>query len=274
MPEAPDLEVIKEYLNRNATGRTIASAQVLRPSVVRSMTGEDLEHSLPGSSFDEFTRLGKFMHIRLSGDRVLVVNPMLTGAFRHCSTSERVAKRTCIRLQMDDGHDLRYIDDKQMGMVYLISGTGLSEVPRLNDQGPDVLEVPPPEEFARRLKPFNGEIKGILTRGRFVSGIGNAYADEILFDARIYPFKRRKALSEDEIERLRLSCSNVTSNAIETLRQRMGGKIHVKVRDFLSVHNQGGKPCPCCGEPIRQISANRRITSYCRTCQPGLLIRN
>ena len=111
MPEAPDLEVIKEYLNRNATGRTIASAQVLRPSVVRSMTGEDLEHSLPGSSFDEFTRLGKFMHIRLSGDRVLVVNPMLTGAFRHCSTSERVAKRTCIRLQMDDGHDLRYMSD-------------------------------------------------------------------------------------------------------------------------------------------------------------------
>ena len=137
-----------------------------------------------------------------------------------------------------------------------------------------MLEALPPDEFAQRLKPFHGEIKGILTRGRFISGIGNAYADEILFDARVYPFKRRKALAAEELERLRLSCAGVTRKAVETLRERMGDKIHVKVRDFLSVHNKGGQPCPRCGETIRQITANRRITSYCRKCQPGLLIRN
>ncbi len=274
MPEAPDLEVIKDYLNRKVRGRTIAAAQVLRPSVVRSMYGEDLSKRLPGLSIDEFARRGKFMLIGLSDDRVLIVNPMLTGVFRHCGSSERVAKRTCVRLTLDDGKDLRYIDDKQMGMVYLTSQEGLNEVPRLADQGPDVLETLPQVEFAQRLKPFHGEIKGILTRGRFISGIGNAYADEILFDARVYPFKRRKALSSDELERLRLSCASVTARAVETLRGRMGDRIHLKVRDFLSVHNKGGEPCPRCGEPIRQISANRRITSYCRACQPGLLIRN
>ena len=274
MPEAPDLEVIKEYLTREVRGRTITSAQVLRPSVVRSMTGEDLSQCLPGLSVVEFTRRGKFMQIELSDDRVLIVNPMLTGVFRHCASTERVAKRTCVRLTLDDGNDLRYVDDKQMGMVYLTTPEGQQEVPRLSDQGPDVLEMLSPDEFERRLKPFYGEIKGILTRGRFISGIGNAYADEILFDARIYPFKRRKALTDDELERLRLSCPGVVERAVETLRLRMGDKIHVKVRDFLSVHNKGGKPCPRCGEPIRQISANRRITSYCRTCQPGLLIRN
>ena len=274
MPEAPDLEVIKDYLNVTVRGRTIVSAEVLKPSVIRSMTGEDLAQSLRGLSVDVFTRRGKFMQIGLSCDRIIVVNPMLTGAFRHCASAERVAKRTCVRLSLDDGQDLRYIDDKQMGMVYLTTISELNEVPRLFEQGPDVLEVLPPEEFSQRLKPFHGEIKGVLTRGRFISGIGNAYADEILFDARIYPFKRRKALTSEEIERLRLSCSAVTTGAVETLRQRMGDKIHLKVRDFLSVHNKGGKPCPRCGEPIRQISANRRITSYCRTCQPGLLIRN
>ena len=109
------------------------------------MTGEDLAQSLRGLSVDVFTRRGKFMQIGLSYDRIIVVNPMLTGAFRHCASAERVAKRTCVRLSLDDGQDLRYIDDKQMGMVYLTTISGLNEVPRLFEQGPDVLEVLPPD---------------------------------------------------------------------------------------------------------------------------------
>ena len=136
MPEAPDLEIIKDYLNRHARGRTIASAEVLRPSVVRSMTGEALESGLPGLALERFERQGKFMLAHLSGDRVLAVNPMLTGAFRHCAASERVAKRTCVRLALDDGQDLRYIDDKQMGMVYLTSEAGLAQVPAPARPGP------------------------------------------------------------------------------------------------------------------------------------------
>ena len=137
-----------------------------------------------------------------------------------------------------------------------------------------MLDVFPFQEFVVRLGGFHGEIKGILTRGRVIAGIGNAYSDEVLFAAGIYPFRKRKALSAEELRRLYEKSREVVEEAISVLRERMGENIHVKVRDFLRVHSKGGSPCPRCGHNISQVTANRRIASYCRRCQPGMLIRN
>ncbi len=139
---------------------------------------------------------------------------------------------------------------------------------------PDVLQELSLAELKERLRPFRGEIKGILTRGQMVAGIGNAYADEILFDAEIYPFKKKKALSDADLDRLRASMPEVIRKATEVVRERTGDRIHQKIRDFLRVHRRGGEPCPVCGTRITEVTANRRITSYCRTCQPGMLIGN
>ena len=103
-----------------------------------------------------------------------------------------------------------------------------------------------------------------------ISGIGNAYADEVLFAARVYPFRKRKALSDAELHRIHEESRRVVLDAMEVLKDRMGHDIHRKTRDFLKVHNRGGEPCPRCGHAISQVTANRRITSYCRRCQPGL----
>ena len=130
------------------------------------------------------------------------------------------------------------------------------------------------EEFQERLRPYHGEIKGILTRGRVLAGIGNAYADEILFAVGIYPFRKKKALTQEETRRLFEMSREVVQEAIPVLRKRLGDNIHVKIRDFLKVHNKGGQACPRCGNTITQVSANQRITSYCRRCQPGLLLKN
>ena len=114
----------------------------------------------------------------------------------------------------------------------------------------------------------------MLTRGQVISGIGNAYADEILFAAGVYPFRRRKELTEDDLRRI-LACSRqVVMEAIDEVRDRMGDRIDHKVRDFLKVHNRGGQPCPICGNKITELRANQRITSYCRRCQPGMLLKN
>ena len=157
-----------------------------------------------------------------------------------------------------------------MGMVYYVGSEQVGEIPRLHEQGPDVLDDFTFHEFKQRLKRFHGEIKGVLTRGRVISGIGNAWSDEILFAARIYPFKRRKALSDDELRRLYDLSRKVVEDAVPVVRERMGDSIHLKVRDFLQVHNKGGQPCPRCGNTISRITANRRITAYCRRCQPGM----
>jgi len=279
MPEAPDLEVIKDYLNANLKDVTVASCKVLRPTVVRSLATE-ITRDLPGRTFLDAQRRGKFLTLRFSGGRSLVINPMLTGALQHCQESVQVQKKTCVSLSLGGGMDLRYLDDRQMGKVYYIdngeTGNDAQDdlVPQYTGLGPDVLSGIDFEEFQARLKKFNGEIKGVLTRGAFISGIGNAYSDEILFAAGISPFKKCRALKPDELQTLHTQCRQVLEEATEVLRERMGDDIHKKVRDFLKVHNKGGQPCPKCGGNITQLNANQRITSYCRHCQPGLLIRN
>ncbi len=273
MPEAPEMQVVAEFLQTQLPGQTIVSAQVLKPSVVRSVAG-DMTEDIAGRQFLSVERRGKFLLLRLSGGRNLVINPKLTGGLQYVPSAQRVLKKTCVRFQLSGEIDLRYVDDRQMGQFYYVGDHDVESVPGLAEQGPDVLDGTSFDDFKANLKGFSGEIKGVLTRGRVVSGIGNAYADEILFHAGVYPFKKRKALTDDELRRIHHSCRQVILDAMDTVRQHMGEQIDHKVRDFLAVHNRGGQPCPRCGTAITELKANQRITSYCRQCQPGMLLRN
>ena len=275
MPEAPDLEVVKDVLNQRIRGLVVDDAQVLRPLELRVLTPADFVQDVIGRSLLQFSRRGKFLLADLSEERALVINPMLTGAVQICSPSTRLAKKTSFLLSLSDGTQLRYLDETQMGMAYYVEASRLAEVPRLSEQGPDVLDqYPSLTEFERRLLRFQGEIKGVLTRGQFLAGIGNAYADEVLFEAEIFPFKKRPALSEQEVARLHQAIPMALRRAMSVLRERVGHDTHVKVRDFLSVHGKRGGLCPRCGGNITTIGANQRLTNYCRRCQPGLLLRN
>ncbi len=273
MPEAPDLEVIKDFLNERAAGSQVVRASVIKPSVLRSHMG-DFVKDIEGRALEAVERRGKFLILRMSGGRLFAINPMLTGLFQYCSPKERVFKRTCVTLALSNGRELRYLDEKQMGKLYYVAEAQLGDIPMLSEQGPDVLDDFTFEQFKERLRRFHGEIKGVLTRGQVVAGIGNAYADEILFAARVYPFRKRKSLSDDELRRIYEKSREVVEWAIDILRERVGEETHVKARDFLRVHNKGGEPCPECGGTISQLTANQRITSYCRNCQPGMLIKN
>lgn len=279
MPEAPDLEVIKEVLTRQVMNRRVAEVRALKPTVLRSLVTQDFSSHLTGRTLADVSRQGKFLFLNFSGNAVLAVNPMLTGTLRLSEPGDRLYKSTCLILAFGDDLELRYLDDRQMSKLYYVAADQLDLVPGLNDQGPDALTSDIPfQEFQDRLRPYRGEIKGILTRSTFIAGIGNAYSDEILFAAGISPFRKRTALSELELEleleRLYHSSRQVLRDAVEVLRERMGKETHHKIRDFLQVHNKGGQPCPRCGGTISQLTANQRITSFCRHCQPGMLIRN
>jgi formamidopyrimidine-DNA glycosylase len=174
MPEAPDLEVVKNYLNAELKDAVVESCKVLRPTVVRSLATE-VSCDLPGRTFLDAQRRGKFLTLRLSGGRSLVINPMLTGALQHCDDSVRVLKKTCVNLSLAGGMNLRYLDDRQMGKVYYIINGGDNDeargdsqeelIPQYTGLGPDVLSGITLQEFETRLKKFNGEIKAVLTRG-------------------------------------------------------------------------------------------------------------
>ena len=293
MPEAPDLQVVKESLQARLAGLSITGARVLRPIVLRSLAvaPDDLPADVAGRPFAAVWRRGKFLGLELGRagakppralddasvappERVIVVNPMLSRGLQLCARDERVGRRTFLALELSDGRELRYVDQDQMGMVYYATPSQLAQIPRLSDLGPDVLDEPLSyEEFRARLKPFRGEVKGVLTRGGAVSGIGNAYADEVLFAARLFPFRKVTSLSPQEAEALHRAVYEVPRQAVPILRERMGDDIHRKVRDFLAVHGKGGQPCPNCGAKITSITANGFLTNYCRTCQPGSLLR-
>jgi len=171
-----------------------------------------------------------------------------------------------------NGASLRYTDPDTMGKVYLTPD--LECVPTYADQGPEALDAGLTlEAFAERLRRRRGEIKGVLTSQTFVAGIGNAYVDEILFRAGVYPFRKSPSLSEDEVRRIYEAMHTVLEEAVEILRQRVGAEIHVEIRDFLRVHGRGGQPCPRCGNPISRITARRSLTNFCRRCQPGTMVR-
>jgi formamidopyrimidine-DNA glycosylase len=275
MPEIPDLEVIKEILVSRAVGRAIEAVQVLKPIILRvldpTVSPSDF---LVGRQIVKIARRGKFLVIGLNQpDHLVVINFMLAGHLRLCPRAESIRVRDYLVWQLSDGTDLRYHDDKAMGKVYLTHD--LASVPGWADMGPDALDPAlTPELFIESLRPHRGEIKGILTRGACVAGIGNAYADEILFRAGIYPFRKRTSLSRSEQAALFAAMRQVLAEATDVVRQRMGSDTHLKVRDFLAVHGKKGQPCPVCGQPISEVRAAKRATNFCRRCQPGTLVRN
>lgn len=271
MPELPDLEVIKEYLQGVLAGERVEAVEVLRPLVVRNLVSEDFVDTVTGNEISAVSRRGKFLLLDLETGEKLVINPMLAGRLHYCEPNERRQKRTFLILRLSTGMDLRYVDAKAMGKVYLTADLNL--IPGFARQGPEALDPELTlEAFQDRLRRRRGEIKGILTNQAVLTGIGNAYADEILFRTGLYPFRKRPSLSGEEVERLYDAIRSVLSEAIVTLRERVGDEIDVKVRDFLQVHGKGGTSCPRCSTIISEIKARNRLTNFCRTCQPGRMV--
>ncbi len=276
MPELPELEVVQEVLRRRVVGRTIDRVQILGSGggiVVRDLTHLGFAETLTGKTFASITRRGKFLLFTLAPadpPLYLALNPKLAGRLQLVPPSEKRHAKTCIIFSLSSGEELRYFDPKAMGQLYLTPD--LDQVPDYAGLGPEPFAISL-EEFRTRLRPYRGEIKGILTRGDFIAGIGNAYADEILWTARLYPFRKRTQLTAEEIERLYDAMQTTLREATDQVRAEMGEAIHLEPRKFLKVHLKSGEPCPRCGTPISLVGANQRITNFCRTCQPGGLIR-
>jgi len=275
MPELPELEVVREVLERRLLSRRIQQVTLAPkggPLVVRDLTTRGFILGLAGESIAGIQRRGKFLVFRLApSERFLVVNPKLSGRLQLCPPEEKKAGPVHVVLHFGDPPmELRYVDAKTMGQVYLTER--LQDVPTFEEMGPDALAVSL-DEFRSRLRPLRGEIKGILVRAPFIAGIGNAYADEILWQAQLHPFRKRTSLTPPEVDRLFDSVGSVLRAAIDQVRLQMGDDIHLKPRDFFAVHMRSGEACPRCGTPVSAITANQRITNFCRTCQPGGLLR-
>ncbi|MCY3920624.1 MAG: hypothetical protein OXG38_12595 [Chloroflexi bacterium] len=268
MPEIPDLENVCAVFNARLPGLRVERVELLRPIVAR-VARDEFEGRLRGIRLGQVRRRGKFLLFGLDSGDALVVNPMLVGRFQHVEPARKRPARTCFALTLSDGRELRYVDDRFMGKVYVAPEDALDEIPQFAEMGPDALDPALTEDaFIERLRRHRGQVKNVLVNARFMAGIGNAYADEILFVAGVHPFTKVAALSEERRRGLYRALHAVLDWAIPIVAEQMGEETDVKPRDFLRVHRKGGAPCPACGHAISEVSPGRRVTSFCRRCQP------
>jgi formamidopyrimidine-DNA glycosylase len=272
VPELPDLTIVAEELTRRVAGRAVRAAEAPTPILVRA-TPAELE-TLVGTTIGPATRRGKFLLLPFERDgagvRTLAANPMLAGRFWITRSNERVRARTGLRLSLDEGEDLRYVDREMLGKLYLVEPGRSTDIPGWTEMGPDADD---PEltldAFRRRIRRHPGELKPLLRNAKFVAGIGNAYSDEILWEAKLAPFRRRSTLTDEQIGDLYTSMRSVLADAIVRLRELVPPEIETQHREFLKVHLRGGQPCPRCGRELRQIGGSE-ATTFCRTCQPPM----
>ena len=269
MPELPDLTIVAEELQARATGRLVLEASAPTPILVRATPAELAR--LAGTAITRARRRGKFLLLAFARDGVdeliLAANPMLAGRFWLLGGAEKVRARTGLRLRFADGGELRYVDREMLGKLYLVPPDGLDAIPGWTEMGPDADDPELTlEAFRQRIRKHPGELKSLLRNSRFVAGIGNAYSDEILWEAQLAPLRRRSTLKPDEIDRLYAAMRSVLTDATKRLR-KLAPEIQLQHREFLKVHLKGGEPCPRCGRVLRQIGGDE-ATTFCRTCQP------
>lgn len=268
MPELPELEILKEILERRVLRREIAAARALRPGILKSLTpGLD---TLGGKAFTGITRRGK--HLIFSLDDVhLVIHLMLAGRLVLCGSATRPTKATGLFVRFADGQDLRLVENGSVkrARAYLVADP--RDVREVAGAGPEPLSSAfTCELLARRISGRRTQVKKLLTDQRLIAGIGSAYADEILFRARISPVRYASTLGDDEIVRLYEAIGSILREAIDTIRAAAGEDPFTDdIRDFMRVVKKTGKPCPACGTRIEEIRYAATRTYYCPACQAG-----
>jgi formamidopyrimidine-DNA glycosylase len=277
VPELPDLVHVEQELQRAVLGRRVVAARTGDPTVLRIMVTDPFPDLLLGRTFTAARRLGHFMCFDLEGELVVAINCMLAGRFQLAAPDEGRAPRSlavALRLAPPAGEtgpalELRYLDEKRMGKVYVVPRSRLHEVPVLGRLGVDLLSpdftLP---AFRRLASKRRDQVRQFLMDKTALASIGNAYADEILFAARLHPKTFTNKLTPPDIERLHRAIVEVTAGAIEEIRRR-AQPIEVKVRDFLSVRGRDGQPCPVCGTTIRAVRVGDGDACFCPQCQPA-----
>ncbi len=272
MPELPELELLREALTTYSSGKSILAVICVpsRAFVIRYPPA-DFGKDLAGRTIARVSRRGKFLIFDFADKGPqLIINPMLSGRFAYCSRGAPALPATCFTLQLSGAEDLRFLDNTMMARVYLTSDPA-AEIPAYGDLGPDALDPALDfTTFAARLRRHRGELKNVLRNQAFVAGIGNAYADEILFEARLRPLRRTSTLSDGERRALYLAMRSVLEGAVTAVKaQYAAGKhpLHRQDRSFMRVHARGKASCPRCGHRISSVHAGGESTYYCRGCQ-------
>ena len=275
MPELPELEALRRVLGPQLEGALVTACEVVpKKAHLLRYPVQEFEKEVPYRRFNRVWRRGKHLVFDLElargGDlRHLVINPMLGGRFALASDGDPLPATAIFTLRLEGGREFRYLDFRDMGRIYWTADPA-ADVLAWSGMGPEadgIAEELGLDGFRRRIRRFRDELKDLLRNQEFLAGVGNAYSDEILFEARLLPLRRRASLSPADEEALYAAIPGVLNSAVESILANPKYEESKQDRKFMKVHARGGESCPRCGHRVSQLGSNREPLNFCRGCQ-------
>jgi formamidopyrimidine-DNA glycosylase len=269
MPELPEVEITARRLDRALRGAEILSA--LAPGVKAMRTFDPPLSALEGQRIERVGRRGKHLLVETSGDLVLLIHLMSAGRLqlydRRAGPRDRTS-RLLVRVLLDDELELRLREfgSKQAAWVKLLRRSDLEQDESIATLGPEAWPAPPP---LAGLLDVPRPLHAVLRDQHVLAGIGRSWVDEILWQARLSPFKRAADLSEQETAALTEAIVGTLGGAIDHYEGIVKLPIPDKLPMPLQVHRHEGEPCPRCGATLQAVHFEDYVIAYCPSCQTG-----
>ncbi len=267
MPELPDIVVYLEALERRVVGHIATGFRVASPSVMR--TFEPSYEEVKGHKVTGLRRVGKRVVFEFEDDLFLVIHLMVAGRLRWEEPGKAIPRRVGLAAIDFDHGSVLLTEQGTRKRAGIWLSRGFDGVAELDRGGVEPLDITA-KEFAEKVRSQNRTLKRILTDPRIFSGIGNAYSDEILWEARLSPVKRTGQLTDEEVMALHQAVVSSLEMWTERLREEVGDGWPTKVTAFrkdMAVHGKFKEACPRCGSPVQRIVYSSNETNYCATCQ-------
>ncbi len=270
MPELPEVETIKNELASHVLGRKICGVGLFWERIVRGISLDEFSRRIVGKKIADLKRRGKFLIFQLTDGEYFIIHLKVSGSLLVSRDSDEPPRFTRAVIYLDNGKIICFRDPRKFGRMWLTrdvsEATGkLGPEPLTKDFTSEVLAG----ILARRKAP----IKAVLTDQNAIAGIGNMYADEALYAARVHPLRPASSLSPPEIKRLFEAIREILPAAIESKGAsvvnyyRPGGEKGIAHFAFKVAHGLGGKTCSVCGGEIKRIVVRGRGSYFCATCQ-------
>jgi formamidopyrimidine-DNA glycosylase len=270
VPELPEVETVARGLGELLVGRTFTGVTVHWPRTVAQPPSDIFPAAITGRRVRSVGRRGKYVVITLERG-YLLIHLKMSGRLRVVSAGEPLDPHTHTIFDLDDGWQLRFNDTRKFGRVYLVDR--LEEV--TGHLGPEPLaDDLTLDRFRTLLARRSGRLKSLLLNQEFVAGVGNIYADETLFGARLHPLRGADTLSPEEEGRLYESMRRVLQRAVDSRGTTLDDTGYVDARgqagqyqEQLAVYGREGQPCRVCGTLIERMVIGGRSCHYCQHCQ-------
>ncbi len=274
MPELPEVETVCRGLNQLTLGRKIEGGEVLlKRTLAHPLSIKEFQDKITNTTIERWNRRGKYLLARLESGASLGVHLRMTGQLLWLTTDTPLSVHTRLRIFFSDRRELRFVDTRTFGKVWLVDNSPESVIGGLQRLGPEPFSDEfSPDYFWQQCHKSKRPIKTLLLDQTVVAGIGNIYADEALFTSGIRPQTISSQLPSDKVEKLRLQIQEILEKAIANGGTSFSDFLHVtgvngNYGGIAWVYGRHGQPCRVCGTAIDRVKLSGRSSHFCPQCQ-------